>query len=186
MIMSLFKKDGTRDTALALYNAAVDQARNPIFYADFGGPDTVEGRFEQITLHVWLVLRALKAGGQETSKLSQAVLDVMFENMDHSLRELGVGDLSVGKKVRRLAESFFGRVGAYEKALEADADPADLATALGRNVYEDEAASGASALAAYVRNAAAIFHPQSDAGIVKGLIAGRINFPMPEKKLEQA
>ena len=89
------------------------------------------------------------------------------------------------KKMRRLAENFYGRIGAYEEALAAEAGMHALVIALGRNVYEDEAAPGALHLAAYIREAAAAFHPECDSNILAGLCAGRVVFPAPEKKREE-
>jgi len=177
MIMSLFRKRPVQQEAAALYAAAVEQARAVPFYADFGVPDTVEGRFEQITLHVYLILRVLKGQGPQAKKLSQALFDVMFQNMDDGLRELGVGDLSVGKKIRKLAENFYGRIGAYEAALADDAGNADLAKALGRNIFEDETAPAAAALAGYMRIAAALIEAQP----IDDILLGRILFPKPER-----
>lgn len=182
MILSLFKKDPSLDAASALYAAAVEQARAPALYADFGAPDTVEGRFELVTLHVYLILRRLKGEDPAVRKVAQKLFDVMFQNMDDSLRELGVGDLSIGKKIRRMAENFYGRVGAYEEALTGDAkDEAKeeagggtgedaLAAALGRNIFADEAAPAAGAFAGYVRAAAAFIEDQPAARIAGGVV----------------
>ena len=178
MIMSLFAKSAVRDEAVTLYSAAVDQARKPIFYADFGVDDTVEGRFELIALHVFLIMRALKGRGERAAKLSQAIIDVMFQNMDDSLRELGVGDLSVGRKIRKLAESFYGRVNAYEAALASESGAGALARALARNVYEQETAPSAPALAAYARAAAATLAAQP----IDELVSASVAFPPLEEK----
>jgi len=176
MILSLFRKDPAVDAGEALYASAVEQARSALFYADFGVPDTVEGRFEMIVLHVYLILRKLKGDGPGEKKVGQKLFDAMFQNMDASLRELGVGDLSVGRKIRKLAENFFGRVGVYDEALKPGAEPGLLIAAIGRNVFEDEAAPGARALAAYVRAAAASITGQP----VPRIVGGIVQFPNPE------
>ena len=182
MILSFFKKDPALDAASALYAAAVDQARAPALYADFGAPDTVEGRFELVALHVYLILRRLKGEDPAAKKVAQKLFDVMFQNMDDSLRELGVGDLSIGKKIRKMAENFYGRVGAYEDALsgggrdgggqrgDQGGDDDALAAALGRNVFGDEAAPAAAAFARYVRAAAAHIEGQPAARIAGGVV----------------
>ena len=178
MIFSFFRKDPALDAASALYAAAVEQARAPALYADLGAPDTVEGRFEQVTLHVYLILRRLKGADQAAKQTAQKLFDVMFQNMDDSLRELGVGDLSIGKKIRKMAENFYGRVGAYEDALgaasdeggSADAAVQALARALGRNVFGDEAAPGAGPLARYMRAVAADIDDQPVARIAGGVV----------------
>jgi cytochrome b pre-mRNA-processing protein 3 len=142
-----------RQRAAALYNRMVALARAPRFYAELGVPDTVEGRFEMIVLHVALALRRLH-GVDET--LAEQVLEVMWGDLDRSIRELGVGDLSVSKKMRLLARSFYGRATSYDAALQAG-DEAGLAAALVRNVHDDEPPSPAqiTALVAYVRETAA-------------------------------
>mgnify|MGYP001258874975 FL=1 len=89
MFKALFKKDPALEAGRALYAASVEQARTPALYASLGAPDTVEGRFEMVALHVWLVMRRLK-GDERAKKVSQCLFDAMFQNMDDSLRELGV------------------------------------------------------------------------------------------------
>lgn len=176
MFKALFRKDPSVEAARALYAAAVEQARTPALYRDFGAPDTVEGRFEQVALHVWLVMRRLK-DGEAAKKTGQCLCDAMFHDMDDSLRELGVGDLQVGKKVRKLAENFYGRIGAYEAALKADADEGALAGALARNVYGVEKSDSAEALADYVRRADTYLAGQPAARIANGIVM----FPPPER-----
>lgn len=117
-----------------LYAAAVAQARQPALYTDLAAPDTLDGRFELIVLHVHLLCRRLGALGAEGAGLAQALFDTMFRDMDRNLRELGVGDLSVGKKVQAIAGSFRGRAAALEKAL-ARGDREAVATMLLRNLY---------------------------------------------------
>lgn len=103
------------------------------FYRDCGVPDTVDGRFDLIVLHTYIVLDRLRAEGEAGRKLSQQLFDTLFDDMDRSLREMGVGDLSVGKHVKRMASGFYGRMKAYDEA-RAAGDEA-LAEALRRNVY---------------------------------------------------
>lgn len=116
----------------ALYAKAVAQARSPIFYAEREVPDTVDGRFDLLVLHVFLLMHRLGADGRETKRLNQALFDLMFADMDRSLREMGVSDMAVGKRVKDMAHAFYGRVDAYEPALD---DPAKLEEALARNLY---------------------------------------------------
>ena len=117
-----------------LYNAAVAAAREPYFYATLGVPDTLDGRFDMVGLHASLLIRRLRRDAPPGPALAQAVFDAMFSDMDVSLRELGVSDLSVGKKVRAMWEAFHGRARAYEQALDVSDDSA-LAAALARNVW---------------------------------------------------
>ncbi|MFT6558334.1 ubiquinol-cytochrome C chaperone family protein [Sneathiella sp.] len=134
----IFKKFfGQRQQEIAaqeLYKEIVRQARQPEFYIAAEVPDTVDGRYEMIALHAFLLMRRLKIDGDESLiKLSQAVFDLMFADMDQSLREIGVGDLSVGKRIKEMAKVFYGRVVAYEQALNGDGET--LETALERNHY---------------------------------------------------
>ena len=117
-----------------LYAAAVERARLPAFYAQMGAADTVEGRFELYTLHVVLLLRRLKGQGGEAGEISQALFDAYLRGLDDALRDMGVGDLSVGKKMRRLGEAFYGRVKNYEEAMAALPDQAPLEAVLARTV----------------------------------------------------
>jgi cytochrome b pre-mRNA-processing protein 3 len=116
-----------------LYAAIVAAARHAQFYQNMGVADTIEGRFEMVVLHLFLVLNRLKHEGVED--LRQNLTDAFFNDMDGALRELGVSDVTVGKKVRKLAESYYGRVLAYDKAL---ASQQLLEEAIGRNIYSEE------------------------------------------------
>ncbi|MDQ8726138.1 ubiquinol-cytochrome C chaperone family protein [Bradyrhizobium sp. LHD-71] len=135
-------------TIEAIYGMIVAQARLPAFYERIHVPDTVNGRFDMVLLHLWMVLRRLKtcAGG---AKASQALLDHFCSDMDANLREMGVGDLTVPKRILKFAEAFYGRANAYDAALQAGGP--DLPQALGRNILLDSDAARAEPLAAYVR-----------------------------------
>ena len=179
MIFRLFRRDPQGATIAALYGAIVAQGRNPVFYVDFAVPDTPEGRFELIVLHLAVVCRRLaRAEGSDRASsqaLSQAVFDWFCRDMDHNLREMGVSDLGVPKKMRKLGEAFYGRLDVYDRALAAAGDT-DLATALARNVLgEGVPAAAARRLAAYVRAAAA----RLDARPVTDLGRRAPDFPDP-------
>ena len=105
--------------AAELYSGVVTAARAPAFYAELGVPDTVEGRYEMIVLHVVLLLRRMRQPGAGQKRLSQALVDFMAADLDRSIRELGVGDMSVGKFMKRLGEGLYGRaaVAAYGAGL---------------------------------------------------------------------
>jgi cytochrome b pre-mRNA-processing protein 3 len=137
-----------------LYGAIVAQARTPEFYTDYGVPDTVEGRFDMVVLHVYLVFRRLAEAGEIARVHGQEMFDLFIEDMDASMRELGVGDLSVPRKLRAMAEGYYGRAGVYDAALR-DAGDDKLAAALLRNVYagNENTEAGARRLARYVRHA---------------------------------
>jgi cytochrome b pre-mRNA-processing protein 3 len=119
--------------AAPLYRAVVGQARQPAFYTSYGVPDTVDGRFDLIALHMFFVLHRLKAGDAAAQQLAQELFDTMFGDMDRSLREMGVADLGVGRRVRAMAEALYGRMAAYEAGIAADDDA--LMAALRRNLY---------------------------------------------------
>ncbi len=129
-----------------LYGLAVAAARDPYLYTVFGVPDTLNGRFDLVGLHAYLLIRRLRDLPVPAMDLAQAVFDAMFSDMDVNLREMGVGDLSVGKKVRRMWEAFHGRSRAYNSAMDA-ADAEALAAALVRNVWLGQPARGAPGLA---------------------------------------
>jgi cytochrome b pre-mRNA-processing protein 3 len=175
----LFRKDPAAvlasRTAAALYGRIVAQARLPAFYRSAGVPDTVDGRFEMVSLHAFLLLHRLKREGEAGAGLAQAVVDALFADMDASLRELGAGDLGVAPRIKRMVSGFYGRIAAYEAGL-AGTD-AELADALRRNLYgtvEPDLAALA-ALAEYLRAAAAALAGQ-DGAI---LLAGEAAFPAP-------
>lgn len=109
--------DARRQVAEQLYHAVVKQARRPVWYRELGVPDTPEGRFEMVALHAALVMRRLRHEGMAGQALGQQLFDAMFVDLDGSLRELGVSDLSVGKYVKRLAGNFYARLAALDEGL---------------------------------------------------------------------
>jgi cytochrome b pre-mRNA-processing protein 3 len=172
MILRLFRRQFHPGTIHTLYGAIVAQARRPEFYEEFGVADSVEGRFELIVLHLALVLRRLEREPQGAT-LGRALLDAFGRDMDHNLREIGVGDLAVPKQIKRMMEAFYGRAKSYGSALAAD-DPAALAQALRRNVFAGGAAGGV-ALADYVRRAAGRLDAVDGSQFLRGSLA----FPEP-------
>ncbi len=155
-----------------LYGAAVAAARQPSFYAALGVPDTLDGRFDLVGLHVFLLIRRLTEAPPPGPALAQAVFDAMFNDMDLNLREIGVGDLSVGRRVREMWEAFHGRAAVYAAALDGDDPPAALAEALVRNVWRGGDAAGAPALASRAIAVAAHLAAQT----LPEINAGRVNF----------
>ncbi len=131
--MRLFAADPDRSASAALYAALVRQARRPEFYTRFGIPDTVDGRFELLVLHAFVLMHRLKAEPGRGGKLAQALFDIMFEDMDINLREMGAGDLGVGSRVKSMIAAFYGRTAAYANGL-AEGEAA-LRAALRRNLY---------------------------------------------------
>lgn len=171
-----FERRRRGQAANALYHALVGQARQPAFYVTHGVPDTLEGRYDMVVLHAYLLMRRLgnvNAAAAEAAKaLSQATFDLMFADMDQSLREMGVTDTRIGKRVRRMAEAFFGRVAAYDRA-QAEGGEA-LCGALARNLYNTvtPAPQHLTAMAAYVLAQQDVLAGQSD----DDLLAGKVTF----------
>ncbi len=173
ILRRLFGRNEWEAPARALYEIAVGQARHPDFYRHLGIPDTIDGRFELVALHGFLLIRrvrSLPAGGT----LGQALFDVMFADMDASLREMGAGDLGVGRRVKTMAKGFYGRMAAYEAGL---AGTAPLADALRRNLYgtTEPPPSVLAAMAEYLRDAAQTLENRPDSA----LEAGQAGFPAP-------
>ncbi|MBY0511086.1 MAG: hypothetical protein K2P94_13170 [Rhodospirillaceae bacterium] len=164
------------DAALSLYRSLVEKARDPAFYAALGVPDTVNGRFDMLVIHAMLVLRRLRGGGTMANRTGKLMLELMFRDMDQSLREMGVGDMGVGKHIKKMAKAMFGRGERYEAALDGD-DPAAVAEALKENIYRQGAPADAvvAQMADYMRRADA--HAQRED--VAEIAAGRINLAVP-------
>jgi cytochrome b pre-mRNA-processing protein 3 len=135
-----------RGTIEAIYGTIVTQAREPLFYRDLGVPDTVNGRFDLLLLHLWMVLRRLKLAEGGTG-LSQALFDRFCEDMDANLREMGVGDLTVPKRMLAFGEAFYGRSAAYDLARAVGAE--SLAQALSKNILDGGGIENARRLASY-------------------------------------
>jgi cytochrome b pre-mRNA-processing protein 3 len=142
-VFGLLRRPHYERTGFQLYGAAVAAAREPFHYAVLQVPDTLDGRFDLVGLHTCIVIRRLRLMPKPGPELAQAVFDAMFSDMDVNLRELGVSDLSVGKRVRAMWEAFHGRALAYESALAAT-DIVALADALRRNVWRGEPPEGGS------------------------------------------
>lgn len=177
MLDWLRRSRARKEAAAALYAAIVRQARSPAFYGPFGVADTLDGRFDLLALHAFLALRRLKRQGAAAEAVAQAVLDLLFADMDRSLRELGVSDYSIGRKVKDTAKAFYGRAAAYDRAL---AQPGELEAALWRNVYRGaaERREAAGRLAAYARRALAHLETQP----LPAILAGNVSFPAAEER----
>ena len=173
-----FKPDPQEEAARRLYRCIVAQARQPAFYSDWGLPDSVDGRFDLLVLHVFLAMHRLKAERSRHEALSQALFKVLFQDLDQSLREMGAGDMGVGRRIRNMAEGFYGRVMAYEQALAAD--DAALGAALQRNLYGKVTAEPAAlaVLSTYVRRQNEALAAQEATALARGEI---VFGPVPEK-----
>ena len=163
-----------RGTIEAIYGMIVTQAREPLFYRDLGVPDTVNGRFDLLVLHLWMVLRRFKPveGG---SGLSQALFDRFCDDMDANLREMGVGDLTVPKRMQAFGEAFYGRVAAYDLALSLGKEP--LAQALCKNILNGQDIAKARRLALYAEMVIAGLEGFDD----RALLGATWKFPLPSE-----
>ncbi len=162
----------SRRTIETIYGTIVAQAREPVFYQALNVPDTVNSRFDMVVLQLWLVLRRLRPADAEGTN-AQAVFDYFCRDMDANLREMGVGDLTVHKRMKKFGEAFYGRAAAYDAALAQGPDV--LAAALARNVLNSSEPGRASGLASYVMAAIAHLDTVDDAA----LLAGDWRFPTP-------
>jgi cytochrome b pre-mRNA-processing protein 3 len=174
-MFTLFKPNPERIAAELAYRRIVEQAREPGFFLHGGVPDTIDGRFELICLHAFLYLHRLKDETPRSARYGRRFVAAMFADFDRSLREIGTGDLSVGREVKRMAEAFHGRFAAYQEGLTAD--DSVLLAALARNLFGTAAPDPAqlAAMAEYVRGQAAALSRQ-EAG---ALLAGQVAFGAP-------
>ena len=147
MLNAMRRSKQHKALATGLYAALARRAREPEFFARFAVKDTLDGRFDLLTLHAWLVLQRLKAAG--AGPLSQAFVDAVFVGFDEALRELGSGDIGMGRRMKKLADAFYGRLRAYGDA----ADEAAMEEALIRNLYRGAHEPAAKAMARYVLGA---------------------------------
>jgi cytochrome b pre-mRNA-processing protein 3 len=175
VLASLFRSKSRRVAVHAAYGRIVERARLPLFYTVWGVPDTLDGRFELLALHAFLVLNRLKREHDATAGFAQALFDTMFADLDRALREMGAGDLGVGRRIKAMATGFYGRIAAYEGGL---ADPPALTAALRRNLYGTAAPSDRQLAQAadYTRRQAAALAAQP----VAALLAGEVAFAAPE------
>lgn len=176
MLKRFFSRSRFDDATHDLYDTIVAQARQPVLYTDMAVPDSLDGRFDLVVLHAILVMRRLRRGGEAGAAAAQLVFDIMFADFDRTLREIGVGDLRVGKRIKQMAQAFYGRAQSYGEALDA-ADEGQLADALRRNLYGTAIVEDAVVALAcnYVRDQEAHLAELDAAEIV----AGRLSFAPP-------
>lgn len=148
-MLNLFRKSPDADAVYAVYRAIVAQSRQPLFYAEWGVPDTVTGRFDMISLHMALLFRRMRGENRRDSEFSQAVFDLFFKDMDRSLREMGAGDLAVPKKIRNMGNIFFGLLTSVNEAMDRGDRPG-VEAVLARNLFDGSEAANVGALAAYL------------------------------------
>ncbi|GHB36612.1 ubiquinol-cytochrome c chaperone [Pseudovibrio japonicus] len=178
MIFGLLRR--RKDTSVkTTYERIVAQARLPVFYEHYGIPDTSEGRFEMIVLHAFCVFHRLRGEDKAARKFAQAVFDYFFQDMDQSMRELGIGDEGVRKRVRIMVESFYGRTSSYMDALD-NKDNDALFEAFVRNIYGERGEAVAiRALVHYMNDAVEGLAALS----TKQILAGDVKFVAPKTEL---
>ena len=159
----------------ALYTEIVAAARQPAFYSDWNVPDTPLGRFEMLSLHMFLFQHRMHEESEASREIAQILIDGFFEDVDHSLRELGIGDMGIPKRMKKLAKMYYGRTAAYDDAL-GRGDREALVAALSRNILPEAASwPEAAHLADYVVGAVDRLAAQDS----EAIRAGRISFPAP-------
>ncbi len=163
------------EATLRLYGTVVAKARDPVFYAGLAVPDTVNGRFDMVVIHAMLVLRRLRGEGVHADVTGKALLELLFSDMDRSLREMGVGDMGLKHHIKRMAKAMFGRAQAYEAGLDGEASA--LIEALKDNLYRHTQANAdqITRMADYLRRAA--HHVAGES--VAEIIAGNVNLNVP-------
>lgn len=166
MLNILSKSRALRQAASGLYAGIVARAREPVFYTDFAVPDTIDGRFDLLALHAWLVLERLD--GANLNDLSQELTNTIFVGFDEGLRDLGSGDMGIGRRIKTLANAFYGRLSAYRAATDAAA----MESAVARNLYRGVETGHEARIARYIADARAHLESQD-------LSRGRINFGSP-------
>ncbi len=172
MLTWLTDRGRAQRTATELYGSIVAQSREPAFYLVSGVADTIDGRYGLLVVHMWLTLGRLRAEGPAASDVAQALLEAFITDMDDNMREIGVGDLSVPRKVKKAAAGLYDRGRIYDAAL---ADGAALAAAIAQHMDQPPGWPGGAALAAYVWRARD--HLTATSG--GELLAGHLSFPPP-------
>ena len=167
MILNLLRKTPSHEVVYAVYRAIVAQSRQPVFYADWGVPDTVTGRFDMISLHMSLVFHRLRGAGGSAAEFGQALFDLFFKDMDRSLREMGAGDLAVPKKVRKMTEVFYALMTGVNEAIERG-DKAGVEAVLRRNVLGETDGAHVGELAGYLMAQHAALMAQPVEAILEG------------------
>lgn len=182
MLKRFFRLSTRRDTVIdALYGQIVAAARRPLPYADWDVPDTPNGRFEMMALHLFLFLHRVREETGPIREVAQEIVDEFFKEVDHSVRELGISDVRVPKRVKTLARMFYGRVASYGEALDRK-DRDALASALARNIVPGNADwAGAAPLASYAIAARDALDAQS----VDAMLRGELSFPEPAAPLDK-
>jgi cytochrome b pre-mRNA-processing protein 3 len=175
LLKRLFSRSPQTNPVRSVYEAIVALARQPVLYTDLAVPDTLDGRFDMIILHADAVVGHMQAGEPQDQEFAQELIDEVFRDMDRSLREMGVGDMGVGKRVKKMATVYYGRADAYARARTQGDD--DLADAILRNVYasNEVRAQEAARLAGMTGHCARLSQPP----IAQAIRSGKLDLPPP-------
>jgi cytochrome b pre-mRNA-processing protein 3 len=178
MLDWLKTRSDRRQIARSIYGSIVTRAREPVFYARWGVPDSIQGRFEMVALHLVLALRRIAAEGPDAEPLGRALTEAFVVDLDDVMREMTFGDLAVPREVKRATAALFDRHSAYSKALEAPGGSV-LADALRAKGAGTPAVPGldAQGLSDYVRSVASAL----DAQPASPILAGRLEWPQPPR-----
>lgn len=168
-MLNLFKKSPDPEAVHAVYRAIVAQSRQPVFYAQWGVPDTVTGRFDVLSLHMGLVFRRLGGQSKAATEFSQALFDLFFKDMDRNLREMGAGDLSVPKKIRDMGNLFYGLTTKVNEAMARGAR-AEVEAVLKRNLFADREDADVVALVDYLE----VEYAKLERQTLDAMIGGRV------------
>ncbi|MBV9570598.1 MAG: ubiquinol-cytochrome C chaperone family protein [Alphaproteobacteria bacterium] len=167
MLKTLRRSTVTRSTARRLCSELLHQARAPVFFLRLKVPDTIDGRFDLVALHAWLVLEWVGSD----QRLSQALINEVFRSFEEALRHLGTGDAGINRRLKTLASAFYGRLSAYQAATT----PTELSEAIWRNVYR-----GSDSCRAYAERLARYVAASRSELAKTELSAGRLKFaPLP-------
>ena len=169
MFALLKDKNPYEASAPHLYAAALERVRTPVLYTLYGVPDTLDGRFDLLSLHIFMIMNRVMEE-QGAAELNQALFDAVFADMDQMLREMGIGDMGVPKRMRRMMKAFNGRMNAYQSAL---ADDQALEDALIRNLYgtlDAVEAEHVERIKTYVQKQIEFIKDQPISDIMKGVI----------------
>lgn len=171
-----------KQTASQLFSGLMAQARLPVFYQQLAVPDSVDGRFDMIVLHIFLIFQRLRGQGDRAAILSQALYDTLILDLEASLRQLGAGDVGVGKRIRVMTEALQGRIKAYEAGLRGNS--LELEAAIRRNLYgtTDPQADVVRIMADYLRHGKELADRQS----IDRILRGFFEFPIAPKIAEQS
>lgn len=172
MFGRFFSAGREKREAYGLYRVLVTQARKPEFYTKFGVRDTLDGRFDMVLLHMFLVLNRLEVDGAATKRLRRYIQEAMVSDMDRAFRDLGVSDMALGREMKKAGSAWFGRMNAYSNAVSGDAPNDTFLAVLRRNVYRDEPADGAEKLCEYCLSSIKALAAQS----ADDIKSGEINF----------